>query len=74
MRKILIPITSLSLIVGLSAGCNKNISNRTDNIAPLSTDNNDLNAGSWKPVFLSRADSFAVTAPDAINSPIIRPI
>ena len=68
MKKILIPITSLSLIVLLSVGCNKNISNRTDNTAPLSTDNNDLNAGSWKPVFLSRADSFAVTAPDAVNS------
>lgn len=68
MKKILIPITSLSLILGLSAGCNKSISNRTDSIAPLSADNNDLTAGSWRPVFLSRADSFAVAAPAAINS------
>jgi hypothetical protein len=68
MKKILIPITGLSLMVILSVGCNKNISNRTDNTAALSTDNNDLGAGSWKPVFLSRADSFPVAAPDAINS------
>jgi hypothetical protein len=68
MKKILMPITGLSLMIILGAGCNKSISNRTDNIAAVSTDNNDLNAGSWKPVFLSRADSFSVAAPDAINS------
>jgi hypothetical protein len=69
MKKIFSTITGLSLIIALGTGCSKSVHDRTASLAPLSTDNNDLNAGSWRPVLLSRPDTFAVAAPAAISSP-----
>ncbi len=48
--------------------CNKSISNITDGTPALNPTNEDLNAGTWKPVLLSRPDTFAVAAPAATNS------
>jgi hypothetical protein len=48
--------------------CNKNIRELTANLGALQASTSDLNAGTWKPVLLSRADSFAVAAPAATNS------
>lgn len=62
-------ITSLFLSANiLIIACNKPVSGRTDNIAALNPTSQDLNAGNWKPVLLSRNDTFAVAPPAAINS------
>jgi hypothetical protein len=49
--------------------CNKSISNATANLGPLNPASEDLAAGAWKPILLSRPDTFAVAAPAATNSP-----
>jgi hypothetical protein len=49
--------------------CNKNITNVNYGLAPLNPANEDLNAGTWKPILLSRPDTFAVAAPAATSSP-----
>jgi hypothetical protein len=56
------------LAITVQLACNKSISDRTADLPPLSPENLDLNAGSWKPVLLSRADTFAVATPAATNS------
>ena len=48
--------------------CSKNIENRTDNLPALSPANIDIDAGLWKPVLLTRPDTFAVAAPAAITA------
>ena len=50
------------------AACNKSVSNRTDNLPALNPSNEDANAGTWKPVLLSRPDTFAVVAPVATTN------
>ncbi|HEY4290125.1 MAG TPA: phosphatase PAP2 family protein [Puia sp.] len=60
---------SLITLVATTA-CNKNISDRTANLPALQPANQDLNAGSWKLILLSRPDSFAVAAPAATTSPL----
>src|SRR5271154_1048177 len=62
-------IAIFSLIIITQLSCNKSISNVTDNTAPLNPANEDLNAGTWKTVLLTRPDTFAVAAPAATNSP-----
>ena len=57
-----------SLLTLLS--CNKSISNSTSNLPALNPTSEDLNAGTWKPVLLSRPDTFAVAAPVATTSPL----
>ncbi len=52
------------------AGCNKSVSNRTENVSALSPSATDANAGSWKPVLLSRPDTFSVAAPVAQGTPL----
>ncbi|HVU98891.1 MAG TPA: phosphatase PAP2 family protein [Puia sp.] len=52
------------------AACNKNVSDRTAGLPPLAPANEDLNAGSWRPILLSRPDTFAVATPAATNSPL----
>jgi len=52
----------------VTAACNKSISDRTANLPPLSPADQDLNAGSWKTMLLTRPDTFAVAAPAATNS------
>lgn len=50
------------------AACNKSVSNRTDNLPALNPASEDLNAGTWKPILLSRPDTFAVAAPVATTN------
>ena len=50
-------------------GCSKDIVGRTDNAPALSPSNNDLNAGTWKPVLLTAPTEFAVPVPIATNTP-----
>lgn len=52
------------------AACNKNVSNRTDGLPALAPANEDLNAGNWKPILLSRPDTFTVAAPVATSNPL----
>ncbi|MBN9379382.1 MAG: phosphatase PAP2 family protein [Chitinophagaceae bacterium] len=63
--KILIPVLVTCLAM---AACNKDVSNSTANLPALNPADQDLNAGSWKTILLSRPDSFAVAAPAATNS------
>jgi len=64
-------IIFLALITLLATtACNKNISDRTASLPSLQPANQDLNAGSWKLIFLSRPDSFAVATPAATTSPL----
>ncbi|MBL7697639.1 MAG: phosphatase PAP2 family protein [Chitinophagaceae bacterium] len=50
--------------------CNKSdIGDRSLAYKPLEPENQDLNAGTWKPVLLASADEFEVAAPAATNTP-----
>ncbi|HVX50094.1 MAG TPA: phosphatase PAP2 family protein [Chitinophagaceae bacterium] len=69
MRKLTLYITYNIAVLALMAGCSKTISNRTDNIVQLSPSNTDIDAGQWKPVLLSRPDTFYVAAPATVNAP-----
>jgi len=63
--------SSLALIAVLAiTACNKNVANRTADLPPLQPADQDLNAGSWKLILLSRTDSFAVATPVATTSPL----
>ena len=57
----------LASLTGLLA-CNKTITNVNSNLAPLNPANEDLNAGTWKLILLTRPDTFAVAAPAASNN------
>ncbi|HLI92469.1 MAG TPA: phosphatase PAP2 family protein [Puia sp.] len=65
--------TAFRFLAGLSfitlLACNKSVSDVTASLPPLRPANQDLNAGTWKPVLLSRPDTFAVAAPAAPGSP-----
>jgi hypothetical protein len=56
--------------VALLTACNKSVSDRTADLPPLAPANQDLTAGNWKPILLSRPDTFAVVAPVATTSPL----
>ena len=62
-------ITHLSLIILLALGaCNKSVTGRTDDLPALNPASEDLTAGSWKPILLSRPDTFAVATPVATTN------
>jgi hypothetical protein len=68
MKKILFySFFAVTACILLPQACNKSISNKTANLGALNPANDDLNAGSWKTVLLSRPDTFVV-APAATNS------
>ena len=67
MRKIFYIIITVA-VSAIMYSCNKSISGRTDNIAPLNAVSQDLDAGKWKTVLMSRPDSFAVAIPPLTNS------
>jgi hypothetical protein len=50
------------------AACNKSVSDRTADLPPLAPASEDLNAGTWKPILLSRPDTFAVAVPVATSN------
>ncbi|MDP4150459.1 MAG: phosphatase PAP2 family protein [Bacteroidota bacterium] len=58
----------LAIAICATVACNKSVSDRTANLAPLNPANQDLNAGNWKLVLLSRPDTFPVVAPAATSS------
>jgi hypothetical protein len=62
--------TCFLVFVSLTAllACNKTITNVNSNLPPLNPANEDLNAGTWKLILLSRPDTFAVAAPAATNT------
>ncbi|MBV9961008.1 MAG: phosphatase PAP2 family protein [Parafilimonas sp.] len=68
MRKIFFITISAVLSIALYTSCSKHIEGRTDNIPALNPVSQDLDAGKWKPVLLSRPDSFAVATPPLTNS------
>ncbi|HEY4062548.1 MAG TPA: phosphatase PAP2 family protein [Puia sp.] len=65
----LVAVFSLAILAVLSA-CNKNVSDRTANLPPLAPASQDLTAGNWKPILLSRPDTFAVAIPVPTNNPL----
>ncbi|WP_298741115.1 phosphatase PAP2 family protein [uncultured Chitinophaga sp.] len=70
MKKIIFySFATLAAAVIIIVACNKDITGRTENIAPLFPANIDLDAGSWKPVLLTAPSEIAVPAPGAINTP-----
>src|SRR5258708_24016603 len=71
-RKLLSLLVATAFAGGLLTliACNKSISDRTADLPALNPANQDLNAGAWKPVLLSRPDTFAVPAPVATSSPL----
>ena len=68
MKKIFIFSIAILLLATAEISCNKSISGITSNVAALNPTNEDLNAGNWKTVLLTRPDTFAVAAPTATNS------
>jgi hypothetical protein len=70
MKKILFYLSALTGLLILTVGCQKDVSNRTANLPAALPSSTDLNAGTWKPVLLSRPDSFAVAAPVPTTSPL----
>lgn len=61
-------ITVVSAVSVFYFSCSKDINERTEHLAPLRPESLDLTAGMWKPVLLSRPDSFGVAAPPLTNS------
>ena len=52
------------------AACNKSVSNSTAALPALAPATEDLTAGSWKTILLTRPDTFAVATPAATTSPL----
>lgn len=70
MKKLLAGISIAAVAICLlPVSCSKGTSGRTDDIAPLTPEKIDLEAGTWKPVLLTSATEFAVAAPTATNTP-----
>ncbi len=70
MKKIFpIILVIVTGVIAFQLSCSKNISGRTDDLAPLQPQNDDINAGTWKLVLLPRPDTFAVAIPAATNTP-----
>jgi hypothetical protein len=68
-KKINLRVIILLALFAPVVACNKSISDSTAGLGPLNPTNEDLAAGSWKPILLSRPDTFAVAVPAATNSP-----
>lgn len=70
MKKIF-SYTSLVVIIIYGIGqmsCSKDIEGRTEELPALNPASEDIDAGTWKTVLLSRPDSFAVAAPAATTA------
>ncbi len=70
MRNIFFSIAVLTVLLLITSSCQKEVTNRNSNLPSLQPVNNDLNAGTWRTVLLSRPDSFTLAAPVATNSPL----
>lgn len=69
-QSVSLPVAVMAFFILTLAACNKSVSDRTANLPALNPANEDLTAGTWKPILLSRPDTFAVAAPAATNSPL----
>jgi hypothetical protein len=56
------------LIPLLMITCSKTEKGRTDDLPALQPDKTDLDAGSWKPILLTSANEFSISAPIATNT------
>ncbi len=68
MKKFLQYIFLLSVVFISLNSCKQTIEDRTKELAPLSPTQLDVNAGDWKPVVLTAANEFALSAPLAITN------
>ncbi|PWU01851.1 MAG: PA-phosphatase [Bacteroidetes bacterium] len=70
MKKLFYPLIIIAAgIMVLPVSCDKNINDRTANLAPLNPQNIDIDAGNWKPVLLTAPTDIPVAAPAATNTP-----
>jgi membrane-associated phospholipid phosphatase len=70
MKKIcFVSMLKLMLLAVLLPACNKDIEGRTDEAPALQPVNNDINAGTWRPILLTGPAEFPVNSPGATNSP-----
>lgn len=68
MRKIFLITAGVIISAVVYTSCSKHVEGRTDNIPALNPVSQDIDAGNWKPVLLSRPDSFVVVPPPLTNS------
>ena len=59
----------ITITIAALISCNKDVSDRTQNIPALQPLNEDVNAGTWKPVLLTAPTDIIVAPPIATNSP-----
>jgi hypothetical protein len=69
MKKIVFALTIVVSIVIVIVACSKSVKGRTDDIAALTPENADVDAGDWKPVLLTAPTDIVVAAPAATNTP-----
>src|SRR6478735_11950934 len=69
MRKIFYITAGIALSSIIYFSCSKAVEGRTDNIPALNPVSQDIDAGQWKLILLSRPDSFAVAAPALPGTP-----
>ncbi|MBO9200084.1 MULTISPECIES: phosphatase PAP2 family protein [Niastella] len=71
MKKLLyysLPLLLIATAV-VPFGCSKTEKGRTDELPALQPSKTDLDAGSWKPILLTSANEFSISAPIATNTP-----
>jgi hypothetical protein len=69
MRKIFYILTAVIFIPALYFSCTKAVQERTGNIPALNPASQDIDAGKWRLILMSRPDSFAVATPAAPGTP-----
>ena len=69
MKKLYYILFMLAAVVMLYTSCSKSITERTEDLPPLSPAKTDLNAGAWKTVLLNAPNEFTVAAPVPVSNP-----
>lgn len=69
MKKLLYTVLIIAVTGTAFLSCSKEITGRTDNAPTLKPADNDLNAGTWKPVLLAAPTDITVAAPIATTTP-----
>ena len=65
---IIIPLLVITAAI-IPFACSKKTSGRTDDLPALQPGKTDIDAGSWKPILLTSANEFSVSAPIATTTP-----
>ena len=68
MKKLNTFLLMAVVLIVVQFACSKSIIEHTENLPSLKQNNIDVDAGSWKTILLSRADTFAIAVPAATNS------